>query len=366
MAASSAVALPLACGGNTTSDPTGSGGGAGAPGSGGTGGKPAVSCSFGTKVEDCFTPNEAWAMAGSPPAGGDVTGNCPPAGMIQNSCCNTAQAGWEEAGQCCYVFCEGACCGRPLTVEGVPRLAGVIERADWLRRFDPVGAARRSIAEAWLRDARMEHASVASFARFALELLSLGAPSDLVEDAQRAMGDEVEHARLCFGLAARFGGLALGPGPIELGGLPLGRSLEEAAVAAFREGGLAETIAALSARIALDRAEDPAVRVALVQIADDEERHAALAFRFLAFALRSGGASVRRALERERAALCVPALDAPAEAPDVSPEAWRAAGRLSPPELAEAARIAVREVVEPCLDALLAAEPGAEAATASC
>jgi hypothetical protein len=47
----------------------------------------------------------------------------------------------------------------------------------------------------------MEHASVAAFARFTLDLLALGAPADLVQSAQQALGDEIAHAELCFGLA---------------------------------------------------------------------------------------------------------------------------------------------------------------------
>ncbi|GMV15703.1 MAG: ferritin-like domain-containing protein [Polyangiaceae bacterium] len=357
-----ALLLPLGCGGNTSEDPTGSGGSAGSGGTtssggtggtGGTGGKPAVTCTYGTKVEDCFTPEQAWNIANNPPQGGDVVGNCPPAGLVQNSCCNTAQAGWEESGQCCYAFCEGACCGRPFSVDGVVRLAPAVPREDWLARFEPADERSGSIAEAWLRDARMEHASIASFARFTLELLAFGAPPELIADAQRAMADEIEHARLCFGLAERFGGRKLGPGPLETGAIEP-RSLEAAAVAAFREGGVAETIAALAARQALERASDPAVRTALARIADDEERHAALAFRFLAFALDAGGAGVRLALEGALASLTVPVLDTADRALDVSAEVFQGAGRLSPAELQEAAHVAVREVIAPCARALLA------------
>jgi len=359
-----ALGLPLGCGGRTADDGSSSGGTAGSGGasstggqsSGGTGGKPVVSCSPGTKLEECYTPEQAWSIANNPPQGGDVVGNCPPAGLVQTTCCNPAQASWEENGQCCYAFCEGACCGRPFTVDGVVQMPELVERADWLERFDAAPSPSRSIADAWLRDARMEHASIASFARFTLELLAFGAPPELVADAQAAMGDEVEHARVCFGLAVRFGATPRGPGALSIGAFSP-RSLEEAAVAAFREGGVAETIAALSARRSLERASDPLVKSALARIADDEERHAALAFRFLAFALERGGPSVRSALERELAELRTPRLDARAEPLDVSPEVFRAAGRASPEELEEAAALAVRDVTAPCLTALLAGRP---------
>ena len=50
---------------------------------------------------------------------------------------------------------------------------------------------RQSLAREWLRAASFEHASIASFNRFSLELLVLGAPADLVDRANRAALDEV-------------------------------------------------------------------------------------------------------------------------------------------------------------------------------
>ena len=66
----------------------------------------------------------------------------------------------------------------------------------------PPGPLRDAVVKAWTTAARAEHASVASFARFTLQLLHLGAPADLVADAQQAALDEVRHARLCFGVAS--------------------------------------------------------------------------------------------------------------------------------------------------------------------
>jgi hypothetical protein len=66
--------------------------------------------------------------------------------------------------------------------------------------------------------ALLEHASVASFARFSLQLMAAGAPASLVEAAHRAALDEIEHARLTFRLASRYEGRALGPGPLPVDG----------------------------------------------------------------------------------------------------------------------------------------------------
>ncbi|EDM76271.1 hypothetical protein PPSIR1_07762 [Plesiocystis pacifica SIR-1] len=163
-------------------------------------------------------------------------------------------------------------------------------------------------AQLWLRDGLVEHASVASFARSGLELMALGAPPRLVQRALAAAGDEVEHARLCFELAARDGAVAQ-PGP-----LPLGRGQPrvdpvDVALRLFEEGCIGETVAAAEAGVAAQLVDDPAAREALETVAADERRHAALAWDSLAWLLREGvrdGASrarLRAALERRVARL---------------------------------------------------------------
>src|SRR6185436_5474545 len=73
-------------------------------------------------------------------------------------------------------------------------------------------AERTELARAWSEIGLMEHASVAAFARFTLQLLSVGAPAALVEQSQQALADELLHTRLCFSLASAYAGEALGPG----------------------------------------------------------------------------------------------------------------------------------------------------------
>ena len=65
--------------------------------------------------------------------------------------------------------------------------------------------ARAVLAEHWTQEAAFEHASIASFARLTLDLLSVGAPPDLL-DAARATLDEIEHARITFALATATAG----------------------------------------------------------------------------------------------------------------------------------------------------------------
>ncbi len=200
------------------------------------------------------------------------------------------------------------CPGRPLRIEGAPLVAGLCERADWHEPMQPwldelEPATRQRLAAAWAEDARHEHASIAAFANHALELLALAAPPSLIAEVHAAMRDEIEHARRCFGLASAYAERPIGPSELELA--PLARrapidprdpsSAIAVALELFEGGCLNETFAALEAARAAELAEDPAVIDVFVQIADDEARHAALAWRTLAWLV-------------ERFPACVPTL----------------------------------------------------------
>lgn len=133
-----------------------------------------------------------------------------------------------------------------------------------------------------------EHASVAAFARLVLHLMSLGAPPALLQDAARAMSDEIEHARLCFGLARKLNGVAASPGKMDIA-----RALEQPhdppsiLRAAIIEGCVEETVSARCAQAGLERAKDAAVIAALTRIVDDESRHADLSWRLVEWMLKT-------------------------------------------------------------------------------
>lgn len=157
--------------------------------------------------------------------------------------------------------------------------------------------ARRSIAEHWARAAQMEHASVAAFSRFSLQLLAVGAPPSLLEDAHRAALDEIKHAELCFSLATIYAGRSVGPAPLPVDERALcGWDLVSVAVGTVEEGCVGETIAALEARTSAELAQDEAVRSVQLRIYEDESRHAELAWRFVRWAVKLGGAPVRDAV----------------------------------------------------------------------
>jgi hypothetical protein len=188
--------------------------------------------------------------------------------------------------------CQGLLiCGRPFLVDGQPRVASVGAGSSWNEGVagfvasEPLSnESARRIARHWLDNALMEHASIAAFARFSLELLALAAPASLVEESTRAMADEIRHAKLCFSLARRYDAEDVAPGPLDMTGALGTVELLDVVERAILEGCIGETTAALEAGWAADAATDPVVREVLQAIAEDEARHAALAFRFVAWA----------------------------------------------------------------------------------
>lgn len=266
---------------------------------------------------------------------------------------------------CCYHW-YNYCSGRPLLAEDdedSAQVAPVTAEQAWSRgEVAPMGAIdpalREHVAALWLRDARLEHASIASFARTTLELLAVGAAPWLIAASQRAGLDEVEHAEACFALASRYAGEPLGPGPLPA--LPP-RALDLAglAEATFIEGCVGETIAALVATRAAQQCTDPTITPVLAKIAEDEARHAELAWATVTDALLRGGtavaAAVRAAAERIRARTLAPAPTGPSWAAPL----LAAHGRLDEASAAQARVDAWREIIEPTLEELLAAAPKA-------
>jgi hypothetical protein len=278
------------------------------------------------------------AAGGAPGMGGAGGAGVPPcpgiedAGLlIYNGACGytlTGPGGYAN-GECCYPATTMCCSGRPFLADGRVRTAatrrgaGRGAAAGWTAPLRPRVesldlSTRAFLADAWLGDALLEHASVASFARFALELLAVGAPSDLVDAAHAAARDEVAHARACFALASAYAGAELAPARFDFGGkVEVSSDLAAIAASAVKEGCVGETLAAMQAAEQLAAATDPAVREALAVIAADEARHAELAYRFVAWAIETGGESVRLAVAGAFVAALVAPV-APAAVPQIS------------------------------------------------
>ena len=197
--------------------------------------------------------------------------------------------------------CNNAVCGRPFLVDNAPRLAPIEARSDWRDATTPdltglTALQRATLAAHWSRLGQMEHASIGAFARFNLQLLSLGAPGELVEACNQALVDETAHTRLCFALASQYGGTRVGPGKLEVRDCFEDMSLTAILKLVIREGCIGETVAALEAVEAAAQSTDPAVKSALLRIARDEQSHAELAFKFLNWGLAHSSPEARREL----------------------------------------------------------------------
>jgi len=152
---------------------------------------------------------------------------------------------------------------------------------------------------AFLADAaRLEAASVYAFERLARELAALGAPAELIDAAAGSALDEIRHARMVAALARRFGAT---PEPVEVAPQPA-RSALAIALENAVEGCVRETFGALIAHHQAHAALDPQVRAVMASIADDETRHARLAWQVAAWLEPRLSDAAQRTIARARAA----------------------------------------------------------------
>jgi hypothetical protein len=272
-----------------------------------------------------------------------------------------------------YVMClelsvEDACCysmdvstavpGRPFRVGGEMRVSQQICDEGWSSRVD-LGLtglnrrARRRLAHAWGRQGQAEHASVAAFARFVLQLMQLGAPAALVAEAGAAMSDEIVHARDSFSVASAFAGEPVGAGPLDTHDALEADDLKSILLDVVREGCINETIAASQAAVARDACQNEAIRRILTRIADDEARHAALAWKFVQWALEQHpelAETVREVFAEGWMETAAPF--------DPMARTLRAHGVLSEPEMQHVARRVFHDVIAPCATAMLGVPVG--------
>jgi len=289
-------------------------------------------------------------------------------GILAFACQTPADTCASEA-DCAGEYCDasagkfscvlgGCAIGRPFLVAGVERVAELCARADWSTASGLCFSAlptslRQRAAEAWTRVAQMEHASIAAFARFALQLLQLGAPPELVQLATAAMADETRHAQQAFGVASLLAGRALGPAALDVQESLVETALLDVVRLAFREGCIGETCASLEAREAAEHAAEPELARLLHVVADDETRHAELAWRFVGWAL-ARDPQVAEVLQAELSRVAV----GPAAEPSADELVLLAHG-VVPQGLQQRLRaVALKEVITPCCWALLGKSSG--------
>lgn len=163
--------------------------------------------------------------------------------------------------------------GRPLLVDGAAHTAArvVVDAAGPATQHDD------ALASMLLRAAFEEHASIAAFGRTILALMQLGAPLSLIAATQQALADEIRHADAVLAAA-----IAHGAAPVVFGALPEATTpfADDVARALLNDvlvgGCIGETLAAF--RVEARGATHPSIAALCAQIAEDEARHAALAF----------------------------------------------------------------------------------------
>jgi len=251
-------------------------------------------------------------------------------------------------------FCIG---GRPWTIDGQLTTAALDgEIPPFHGRSDRAIVA--TLVQNWVQDGLYEHASVASFARAATELMSLGAPQELIRACLAAQRDEMAHAEACFGLASDLAGVRLGPGSLPLshnfGSVSHSRAGRPAAVALamLEEGCINESLAAAEAAVAGATCTDLRAKSVLDGIARDETRHAALAWRSLRWLLEAYPETVGPALRSALPRLRPPSLNA-SPTTDARAEVLARHGRLSIPARALIQRRVYAEMITPLATTML-------------
>lgn len=174
--------------------------------------------------------------------------------------------------------------GGPITVDCVTcpngvgrRPRGLVDRAERGGGDGDVRLDESALGRWFAEVARLEAASIRAFRDLRDELDAHGAPAALVAEAERAMRDEARHAKLTGRIARRFGGRPRTP-RVRRGDRGATRSLEALAIVNAVEGCVREAYGALVATWQAARAADPEVARVMSEIAEDETRHAALAW----------------------------------------------------------------------------------------
>ena len=187
--------------------------------------------------------------------------------------------------------------GRPFVVNGKYRSsASLMEQIDesnakteWnidqVPRILANSSSNQAIAIEFLNQGEGEHASVASFARHTLQLMSMGAPTTMLIGSQKAALDEIKHAKMCYGIAKSFLGAKIQPSTLNIDGSVTKISNSEIIQSVITEGCIGETVAAVRAQLSVHYAKEPNIKSILQEIASDETNHSQLAWNTVQWAI---------------------------------------------------------------------------------
>ena len=234
----------------------------------------------------------------------DTIGSAPPACYwdVYGDICGPI----ELPSECCYtVQSVGVSCvavGRPFFVDGEKRVAPLSAMDSWVSQrstsFEMDAELRKEVIAHWKKAAQEEHASIASFSRLTMQLMSIGAPPALISSSIRAQGDELSHAKACLHVVSLLSGTAYGFDSLEIAGHTTKEPTKrQVLMDSIIEGCVNETLAAAEAAYLAENAVHPKIRKVLAAIAKDEEQHAALGWGIVAWILKEDPSLVSTAQE---------------------------------------------------------------------
>jgi hypothetical protein len=151
-----------------------------------------------------------------------------------------------------------------------------------------------ALGEYFALAAYLERASVEAFVQLRARLVSFGAPARLARGALRAAVDERRHARMTARLARRFGTEVDAVRP----SAELTLTFEDFALENAVEGCVRETFGALVSMHQRERAHDRGIARAMGRVAEDETRHAELAWAIHRWAAPQLAPAARRRIRR--------------------------------------------------------------------
>lgn len=140
------------------------------------------------------------------------------------------------------------------------------------------------MTEFWTASGLAEHASIASFNKLVLDLMSVRAPAALLLRTQQAAMDEVRHAQFCFHMASLYADANIGPSQFPLPAqLTFSADLASIALATVHEACVEETVSAVLCGVMLDALKaDKTTPVEVLSqmkgVVEDETAHALLAY----------------------------------------------------------------------------------------
>lgn len=208
------------------------------------------------------------------------------------------------------------------------------------------------VARHWAEAVAQARGAAAKYAQLALDLLRFGAPAQCVQGCAQAMQAELSHARSCLELAQIFGGCDRTSAAAVTSDPSSHPDTTSLALAVLRGGCISETVQALLAREALDHCHHAATREALVQRHEAKAQQAQLAFSVLGWLLRHCDEELASTVRSAASS----ALPAKASTPHLSPADRRLLrfGILSENHRTGLERRVLRDVVSPCIEALIA------------